>query len=84
MEKLKMLTPNLMNNNIEKIKQTCLEKYNVDNIMKTKEFREKSRKTCLEKYNVEYPTQNKEIINKVIKKFYENIDKHKIKSEHFV
>ena len=70
-------------NNIEKIKQTCLEKYNVDNIMKTKEFREKSRKTCLEKYNVEYPTQNKEIINKVIKKFYENIDKHKIKKSKY-
>lgn len=41
-------------NNKEKSKQTCLEKYGVDNPMKFKEVQEKSKQTCLEKYGNEY------------------------------
>ena len=40
----------------EKIKQTCLEKYGVENAMYSEELREKLKKTCLEKYGTEYYT----------------------------
>ena len=41
-------------NNPEKNKETCLEKYGVDNPMKNKNVQEKSKQTCLEKYGSEY------------------------------
>lgn len=41
-------------NNPEKNKQTCLERYGVDNAMKNKKVQEKSKQTCLEKYGAEY------------------------------
>ena len=44
----------------QKIKQTCLEKYGVDNYNKTKESKEKIKQTCLEKYGVEYFWQSDE------------------------
>jgi hypothetical protein len=37
----------------KKIKETCLEKYGVENAAKSKQFKEKSKQTCLEKYGVE-------------------------------
>ena len=37
-------------NNNEKSKQTCLERYGVDNPMKNKDIQEKSKQTCLERY----------------------------------
>lgn len=49
-------------NNIEKAKTTLLEKYGVDNIMKTEQAKEKSRKTCLERYNSEYYFSSNEYI----------------------
>ena len=41
-------------NNLAKSKQTCLEKYGVDNPMKNDLIKEKSKQTCLEKYGNEY------------------------------
>lgn len=41
-------------NNKEKSKQTCLERYGVDNPMKLELNKEKSKQTCLERYGSEY------------------------------
>ena len=51
------------NNNevIEKRKQTCLEKYGVENPNQCKEIKEKSKQTCLEKYGVENPFASEKI-----------------------
>ena len=49
----------------QKIKQTCLEKYGVDNYNKTKESKEKIKQTCLEKYGVEYFWQSNECKEKI-------------------
>lgn len=44
----------------EKRKQTCLERYGVDNPLKYDEFKEKSKQTCLERYGSEHWSQSKE------------------------
>ena len=49
----------------QKIKQTCLDKYGVDNYNKTKESKEKIKQTCLEKYGVEYFWQSNECKEKI-------------------
>ena len=49
----------------QKIKQTCIEKYGVDNYNKTKESKEKIKQTCLEKYGVEYFWQSDECKEKI-------------------
>ena len=46
-------------------KQTCLEKYGVDNFSKTIEYGEKFRKTCLKKYKTDNPFKNEDIKNKI-------------------
>ena len=49
----------------QKIKQTCLKKYGVDNYNKTKESKKKIKQTCLEKYGVEYFWQSDECKEKI-------------------
>ena len=49
-----------------KQKQTCLERYGVDNIMKSPEHLKKREMTWIKKYGVTIPTQNKLIMNKVL------------------
>jgi hypothetical protein len=49
---------------VEKAKQTCLERFGVDNIFKSPVFLEKIRQTCLDKYGVEYPSQLPDILEK--------------------
>ena len=49
----------------QKIKQTCLEKYGVDNYAKSKEGKEKVKQTCLKKYGVEYSWQSNECKQKI-------------------
>ncbi len=44
-----------------KYKETCQEKYGVDNIFQLESIKEKSRATCKEKYGFEHCMQNKEI-----------------------
>lgn len=39
-------------NNLNKSKQTCMEKYGVEWASQTKEFRDKVKQTCMEKYGV--------------------------------
>ena len=46
-------------NNVKQIKQTCLERYGVDNIRKTEQYNVKYKATCLEKYGVEHASQSK-------------------------
>jgi DNA-binding cell septation regulator SpoVG len=50
----------------KKFKQTCIEKYGVDNPNKSKEIREKINKTILKKYGVSNISQNEEIKKKII------------------
>ena len=49
----------------EKYRQTCLEKYGVDNPLKSKEIRDKITATNLERYGVENPFQSEEIKEKI-------------------
>lgn len=59
------------NNKQNKMKNTCLEKYGVDNATKTVNVREKMKKTCLKKYGVESATQSYIIKEKIKKKYLE-------------
>ena len=49
----------------QKIKQTNLIKYGVENVFKNEEIKTKIKSTILEKYGVEYPSQNKQIRKKI-------------------
>ena len=51
-------------NNAQKAKQTCIEKYGVEYVTQTNEFKEKSKRSCFERYGVEYALQSEEIKNK--------------------
>ncbi len=50
---------------IEKLKQTCLERYGVENISSLPEFREKAKQTCLERYGAENPFASEKIKEKI-------------------
>lgn len=50
-------------NNIEKIKQTCMERYGVENYKQTEEYKEKYKKTCLEKYGVPHASMGQNFKN---------------------
>lgn len=49
----------------EKIKKTCLERYNVENPFQSEYFKEKSKKTLLERYNIENPMHNETVKEKI-------------------
>ena len=51
-------------NQIVVTKQTCMEKYGVENAFQSEEKKEKSRQTFLKRHGVEYPTQSTEIKEK--------------------
>ena len=44
----------------EKTKQTCLKKYNCENVFQNKNIKNKIKQSCIKKYNVEYYSQSKE------------------------
>ena len=48
----------------KKRKQTCLEKYGVENVHQSQEIKEKCKQTCLEKYGVDNPAKNEAIKQK--------------------
>ena len=48
----------------EKRKQTCLEKYGVENVHQINSVKEKCKQTCLEKYGVDNPAKNELIKQK--------------------
>ena len=56
---------NTLNTDYNKIKQTCLNKYGVENPSQSKEIQEKRRDVFLEKYGVENPYQAEEIKEKI-------------------
>jgi len=68
-----------------KYKQTCIEKYGVDNVRKIEKVKEKYKQTCIEKYGVDstnklLATKSKIATTKKLKygdKNYNNIDKYK-------
>lgn len=49
----------------EKIKQTNLQRYGVENVFQIEEIKERSKQTCLEKFGTEHATQSKDIKEKV-------------------
>ena len=71
--------------NINKSKQTCLEKYGVDNYTKTEEYKIKSKQTCIERYGVDNYTKTEEYkikskqtkLQKYGNEKFTNIEKHK-------
>ena len=71
--------------NINKAKQTCLEKYGVDNYTKTEEYKIKSKQTCIERYGVDNYTKTEEYkikskqtkLQKYCNEKFTNIEKHK-------
>ena len=48
----------------KKRKQTCLEKYGVENVHQSQEIKEKCKQTCLEKYGVDNPAKDEAIKQK--------------------
>jgi len=62
---LRQVFINNSENIINKRKQTCLEKYGVDNPNKNKEVRDKIEQTCLENYGTRTPFTNEKIIKKI-------------------
>ena len=57
----------------EKQKKTMLEKYGVDNPMKSKSFVDKARRTCVDKYGSEWAMSNASVKKKVEQT---NLDKY--------
>lgn len=49
----------------EKRKQTCIEKYGVDNVFKSSDIKNQIKEVLLDKYGVEHPAQNKDIMAKM-------------------
>jgi len=49
----------------EKKKETCIEKYGVENPSQSEEIKEKIKETCLEKYGTENPSQNEGVKEKI-------------------
>ena len=50
---------------LQHIKESCIEKYGVDNVAKAKAVQDKMKSTCLERYGVENALQNASIRDKV-------------------
>jgi hypothetical protein len=59
-----MLDEEIINKRNNKSKNTCIEKYGVDNPSKLKKIKQKIKKTNIEKYGVEYFTQTDEFKEK--------------------
>lgn len=60
----------------QKQKQTLLQKYGVDNPVKSKEIQDKMKATCLKKYGCEWQIASSKTKEKIIKS---NIEKHGVK-----
>lgn len=60
-------------NNIEKMKESCLKKYNVDNPFKSEIIKEKIKRTCLDKYGVDNIGKSEYYWKKRIKQIYNKI-----------
>lgn len=49
----------------QKVRETCVEKYGVDNPNKSSKIRAKAKETCIEKYGVDNPSKSNEIKKKI-------------------
>ena len=49
----------------EKARQTCLDRYGVENPFQSEEIKEKVRQTCLDRYGIENPFQSERIKEKI-------------------
>lgn len=58
----------------EKYKQTCLEKYGVENTFQVDAFKDKAKQTCLERYNTEFAQCNKQIKDKIAQTIKQRTD----------
>ncbi len=61
----------------DRIRETSLEKYGVDNYTKTAEYSKKSKQTCLEKYGVPYSLQSDAVRAKTVETI---LDKYGVKN----
>ena len=52
------------NKRYEKVKQTCIEKYGVENPLQSQEVKDRSKQTCMERYGVPYSLQSQEVRDK--------------------
>jgi len=67
---------------LEKFRNTSIEKYGVDNPLKSEEVKEKIRQTNLKNLGVEYPMQNKEVQEKSEQTTFSHYGvKHNLQSE---
>lgn len=57
----------------QKYKETCSERYGVDNVFQVDFIKDKIKNTNLERYDVEYTSQNNEIMSRILKT---NLDKY--------
>jgi len=62
--------------NTEQMKQTCLEKYGVDNYVKTDEYKDKYKSTCLKKYGRPHASQSTNFKLEHVKTMFEKILSH--------
>jgi len=74
---------NLKQQKVKKSKETCLERYGVENPMQLQSVQSKSKKTCLERYGVEYIWQSKEVRDKVIQTTIKRTGVDNINQKHF-
>lgn len=56
-------------NNREQYKETCIEKYGVDNVFKRDDFQDIRRSTCQEKYGVDYYTNTDKRENTMFERY---------------
>lgn len=69
---------------INKKKNTCLDKYGVDNVFKAKDVKDKIKNTCLERYNKEHYSKTEEFNIKTKNTCQERYDKdHYSKTKEF-
>lgn len=54
---------------VEHRKETCIERYGVDNYSKTEESKEKIKNTCIKKYNREYPYNHQKSSETKLKRY---------------
>ena len=64
---------------VEKRKATYIERYGVDNPMRSEEIKKKAVQTCIERYGVEYSTQSPEVRQRVIQT---NLERYGVESPH--
>lgn len=58
----------------EKYKETCLEKYGVENAFESEEIKQKSKETCMKKFGFEHAMRHPDIIRKSLQTAYHKVE----------